>query len=68
SDQYHKRLLRDLVHYPEEVYCKASQIVSLLRQEDPSGEFSTFHVRRNDFGKAYKSVMIDPADVIANSL
>ncbi|CBJ48562.1 conserved unknown protein [Ectocarpus siliculosus] len=68
SDQYHKRLLRDLMHYPEEVYCKASQIISLLRQEDPSGEFSTFHVRRNDFGKAYKSVMIDPADVIANSL
>lgn len=22
------------------------QIISLLRQEDPSGEFSTFHVRR----------------------
>ncbi|CAM9796851.1 unnamed protein product, partial [Hapterophycus canaliculatus] len=46
SERYHKRLLRDLLHYPEEVYCKASQIISLLRQEDPSGDFSTFHVRR----------------------
>ena len=26
SDRYHKRLLRDLMHYPEEVYCKASQV------------------------------------------
>ncbi|CAM9689424.1 unnamed protein product, partial [Pylaiella littoralis] len=45
ADRYHKRLMRDLLHYPEEVYCKASQIISLLRQEDPSGEFSTFHIR-----------------------
>ncbi|CAM9636935.1 unnamed protein product [Ectocarpus fasciculatus] len=68
SDQYHKRLLRDLMHYPEEVYCKASQIISLLRQEDPSGEFSTFHVRRNDFIGMYKIVNVPLADVIANSL
>ncbi|CAN0365089.1 unnamed protein product, partial [Scytosiphon promiscuus] len=26
SERYHKRLLRDLLHYPEEVYCKASQV------------------------------------------
>eukprot|EP00752_Nemacystus_decipiens_P007761 g6935.t1 len=68
ADRYHKRLMRDLMHYPEEVYCKASQIISLLRQEDPSGEFSTFHVRRNDFGTSYKHLSIDPAVVIANSV
>ena len=26
ADRYYKRLMRDLVHYPEEVYCKASQV------------------------------------------
>lgn len=26
ADRYYKRLIRDLVHYPEEVYCKASQV------------------------------------------
>ncbi|CAM9689493.1 unnamed protein product [Pylaiella littoralis] len=67
ADRYHKRLLRDLLHYPEEVYCKASQIISLLRQEDPSGDFSTFHVRRSDFKRAYKVVFMEIADVIANS-
>ncbi|CAM9689565.1 unnamed protein product [Pylaiella littoralis] len=67
ADRYHKRLLRDLLHYPEEVYCKASQVISLLRQEDPSGDFSTFHVRRNDFKRAYKVVFMEIADVFANS-
>lgn len=26
AERYHNRLLRDLMHYPEEVYCKASQV------------------------------------------
>lgn len=26
AERYYKRLLRDLVHFPEEVYCKASQV------------------------------------------
>lgn len=26
ADRYYKRLMRDLMHYPEEVYCKASQV------------------------------------------
>eukprot|EP00904_Undaria_pinnatifida_P005053 jgi/Undpi1/1678/HiC_scaffold_11.g05068.m1 len=68
ADRYYKRLLRDMVHYPEEVYCKASQVVALLREEDPSGSFSSFHIRRNDFLGAYKAVNIPPADVAANSL
>eukprot|EP00903_Cladosiphon_okamuranus_P015678 g14476.t1 len=68
AERYHNRLLRDLMHYPEEVYCKASQIISLLKEEDPSGEFSTFHVRRNDFGNSYKMVNLPMADVISNSL
>ncbi|CAM9689735.1 unnamed protein product [Pylaiella littoralis] len=67
SDRYHKRLMRDLLHYPEEVFCKASQIISLLRKEDPSGDFSTFHVRRNDFKSAYKMVFMEISEVIANS-
>lgn len=29
ADRYHKRLLRDLMHYPEEVYCKASQVLGV---------------------------------------
>ncbi|CAM9337395.1 unnamed protein product [Laminaria digitata] len=68
ADRYYKRLLRDAMHYPEEVYCKASQVIALLRQEDPSGVFSSLHIRRNDFLGAYKAVNISPADVAANSL
>lgn len=52
AERYYARLMRDLMHYPEEVYCKASQVISLIRAEDPSGSFSTFHIRR--FGVTYK--------------
>eukprot|EP00904_Undaria_pinnatifida_P005051 jgi/Undpi1/1676/HiC_scaffold_11.g05066.m1 len=68
ADRYYKRLMRDLVHYPEEVYCKASQVIALLRQEDPSGSFSSFHMRRNDFLSAYKNVVIPPVDIAASSM
>lgn len=46
AQNYYGRLMRDLVHYPEEVYCKASQIISLIRAEGWSGSFSSLHVRR----------------------
>ncbi|CAM9355148.1 unnamed protein product [Ascophyllum nodosum] len=68
ADRYYKRLMRDLLHYPEEVYCKASQVIALIRQEDPSGSFSSFHVRRNDFVGAYKAVNIEPAELMKISL
>ncbi|CAM9179038.1 unnamed protein product [Laminaria digitata] len=68
ADRYYKRLMRDLMHYPEQVYCKASQVIALIRQEDPSGSFSTFHIRRNDFLSAYRDVVVPPADVAASSL
>lgn len=32
SDHYHKRLMRDMMHYPEEVYCKASQVREVRTQ------------------------------------
>ncbi|CAM9188214.1 unnamed protein product [Pylaiella littoralis] len=68
ADRYYKRLMRDLFHYPEEVYCKASQIISMLEEEDPSGVFSTFHVRRNDFPSFFAVANVDMEDIIKNSL
>ncbi|KAG5179152.1 hypothetical protein JKP88DRAFT_201167 [Tribonema minus] len=48
-DRYHKRLMRDLMHYRDEMFCKASQVVSLVRGEAPGSVFSSFHIRRGDF-------------------
>jgi GDP-fucose protein O-fucosyltransferase len=48
-NNYHKRLIRDKLHYNDEMYCKASQILTLLRAESPDGSFSSMHIRRGDF-------------------
>lgn len=48
AQRYYSRLIRDNMHYPEEVYCKASQVVSLIKAENSSGSFSSMHIRRCD--------------------
>jgi GDP-fucose protein O-fucosyltransferase len=48
-NNYHKRLIRDKLHYNDDMYCKASQILTLLRAESPDGSFSSMHIRRGDF-------------------
>lgn len=46
ADRYYKRLMRDKMHYPEEVYCKASQVCregceALIRPETYLGNHTT---------------------------
>jgi GDP-fucose protein O-fucosyltransferase len=48
-DNYHKRLIRDIMHYKDEMFCKASQIITMLKAESSNGSFSSFHIRRGDF-------------------
>jgi GDP-fucose protein O-fucosyltransferase len=48
-DNYHKRLIRDIMHYRDEMFCKANQIITMLKAESSSGSFSSFHIRRGDF-------------------
>lgn len=46
-DQYFKRLVRDAMHYRDEIVCAAGKIVQDLTAT--FGTFSTWHVRRGDF-------------------
>ncbi|CAM9169748.1 unnamed protein product [Scytosiphon promiscuus] len=47
-----KRFARDRLRYRDRIFCKASQVVSLLMEEgkgeEGEGSFSTCHVRRRD--------------------
>ena len=44
-DRYHKRFVRDNVHYIDTIFCKAALIVDKLLKEG-GGHFSSFHIRR----------------------
>ena len=46
-DNFYKRLVRDYLHYKDDLYCAAGKIVHALQKE--FGTFSTYHVRRGDF-------------------
>ncbi|CBJ26099.1 GDP-fucose protein O-fucosyltransferase, family GT65 [Ectocarpus siliculosus] len=43
-----KRFARDRLRYRDRIFCKASQIVSMLLEESEGGSFSSCHVRRRD--------------------
>ena len=62
QDLFTKRFVRDGLHYKESIVCAAATIVKQLRtrayernpESNPTGEFHTFHVRRNDFQTQFK--------------
>ncbi|CAM9677058.1 unnamed protein product [Ascophyllum nodosum] len=43
-----KRFARDRLRYRDGIFCKASQIVSMLLRDGVGGSFSSCHVRRRD--------------------
>ncbi|CAN0412890.1 unnamed protein product, partial [Hapterophycus canaliculatus] len=58
--RHHRRLVRDLVHFRESLFCAAAAIVGRLRTAGGGSPgrwsgyygdagFSTFHIRRGDF-------------------
>ena len=47
-DNYYKRLVRDLLHYKDEIYCAAGKIIKAL-EDDATSTFSSLHIRRGDF-------------------
>ncbi len=49
KDMYFKRLVRDRLHVHDKFFCKAGQIIAMLREESTTGCFNTMHVRRGDF-------------------
>jgi len=63
-DRHYKRFIRDFVHYVDIIFCKAAIIIKRLRELSPSGEFSSFHVRRGEF--QYKEVKIPAEEMMQN--
>jgi hypothetical protein len=75
-----KRLVRDSVHYVDEIFCTAALIVNSL-EEQGGGEFrwgydgcstrplqfvnSTYHIRRGDF--QYKEVKLPSGELFNNT-
>lgn len=54
ESNFYKRFIRDALRFKSEVFCKASQVISLLQGESrrlgfADGSFHTLHVRRGDF-------------------
>jgi hypothetical protein len=48
TDKHMKRLIRDGLHYQSNIFCKAAEIVKLLKEEG-GGSYSSLHMRFNDF-------------------
>lgn len=69
-DNHYKRLVRDTLHYRDEVFCTAGKIVHALQREAalPSSTpsfFSALHVRRGDL--QFKEVKISAEEWYNNS-
>lgn len=62
-DLFYKRFIRDYVHYLDEIFCKAAIIVNSLQNEG-SGHYSSFHIRRGEF--QYAVVKISAAELMKN--
>ncbi|CAN0234575.1 unnamed protein product, partial [Ectocarpus sp. 13 AM-2016] len=72
--RHHRRLVRDLVHFRESLFCAAATIVAGVGGGSYADEggggvwkragFSTFHIRRGDFQYAR---MKPPAETIAEA-
>ncbi|CAM9100150.1 unnamed protein product [Chrysoparadoxa australica] len=57
-DRYFKRLVREFLHYPDALFCKASQVLEMIEEEaGGDGSFSAMHVRRGDFLSEYPQVI-----------
>ena len=58
-NNFYKRLVRDFLHYRDEIFCAAGKVVNALQKEsmergfvldkEGGGGYSSFHIRRGDF-------------------
>jgi len=70
QDLWTKRFVRDHLRYVDEIQCAAARVVAAVRQKsrengDPSGKYTSFHIRRGDF--QYKDTRVE-ANVIYNNV
>ena len=69
-----KRIIRDHLRYVDKIQCAAASIVSAIRarvqsrSNDPSGSFSSLHVRRSDFLKVYEFTEMDAETMVEDHL
>ena len=63
TDRKVKRMIRDNVHYKEDIFCAAAKIYHALRNESNGAPYSSAHIRRNDF--QYKEARHHPLEGIA---
>ena len=62
TDRYMKRMVRDYLHYNEELFCVGHKIVAALDAETGGrGKWSSFHIRRGEL--QYKNVKIEADQV-----
>eukprot|EP01062_Namystynia_karyoxenos_P058790 TRINITY_DN50277_c0_g1_i1.p1 TRINITY_DN50277_c0_g1~~TRINITY_DN50277_c0_g1_i1.p1 ORF type:complete len:777 (+),score=257.76 TRINITY_DN50277_c0_g1_i1:150-2480(+) len=64
-DDLMKRFVRDQMHYHGGIYCKASQVLSMIREEAGEAGFSAMHVRRGEL--QYQEVKISAKELLANT-
>eukprot|EP01062_Namystynia_karyoxenos_P062509 TRINITY_DN55400_c0_g1_i1.p1 TRINITY_DN55400_c0_g1~~TRINITY_DN55400_c0_g1_i1.p1 ORF type:complete len:781 (+),score=168.82 TRINITY_DN55400_c0_g1_i1:75-2417(+) len=64
-DDFSKRFVRDHLRYRDEIFCKAAQVVSLLRRDAGSPGYSSFHVRRGEL--QFEEVKIPADSILENS-
>lgn len=66
QDLWVKRFVRDHVRYVDEIQCAAARIVQGIRErakteDNPNGDFDTFHIRRGDF--QYKKMRVSAEEI-----
>ncbi|KAG5179633.1 hypothetical protein JKP88DRAFT_326219 [Tribonema minus] len=65
-NRYHMRLIRDMMHYRDEVFCKASQVIALVNADAGPRGWSSFHLRLGDF-QFEESTKIPMPQIVADA-
>mmetsp|Transcript_32765 Transcript_32765/g.78242 ORF Transcript_32765/g.78242 Transcript_32765/m.78242 type:complete len:603 (-) Transcript_32765:25-1833(-) len=64
-DHHFKRMVRDFLHYTDDIWCAASRVLGAIEKETQGSTFSSIHVRRGDF--QYKKQKITAEDWYENT-
>ena len=48
-DHHFKRMVRDFLHYTDDIWCAAGRVLAAIEKETHGSPFSSIHVRRGDF-------------------
>eukprot|EP00579_Thalassiosira_antarctica_P011230 CAMPEP_0201923208 /NCGR_PEP_ID=MMETSP0903-20130614/11017_1 /ASSEMBLY_ACC=CAM_ASM_000552 /TAXON_ID=420261 /ORGANISM="Thalassiosira antarctica, Strain CCMP982" /LENGTH=484 /DNA_ID=CAMNT_0048460485 /DNA_START=227 /DNA_END=1681 /DNA_ORIENTATION=+ len=73
-DLWSKRFVRDNLRFRDEIQCAAARVVVALRQRarlrdnnNSNGDFDSFHIRRGDLVKQYKTTGVSADEIYQNS-